>query len=117
MTRFLTLTAVLAYSLPAYAAEPAEKLPDGANVARLAVHPVHVELAGPFAYSQLLVTAHLENGDALDATRFAKVTAPKCVKVSPARQVRPAADGSGTLIVSLAGKTVEVPVTVAGQQA
>ena len=116
MTRFLSFAAVLAFALPAIAAEPAEKLPDGAKVARLAVHPAKVELAGPFAYSQLLVTAHLENGDALDATRIAKVTAPKCVTLSPAGQVRPAADGSGKLTISLAGKSVEVPVTVAGQQ-
>ncbi|HET6572260.1 MAG TPA: DUF1549 domain-containing protein [Fimbriiglobus sp.] len=116
MTRFLSPAVVLAFALPAVAAEPAEKLPAGAKVAQLAVHPAKVDITGPFGYSQLLVTAHLESGDAIDATRFATVTAPKCVKVSPVRQVRPAGDGSGSLTVSLGGKSVEVPVTVSGQK-
>src|SRR5581483_4977211 len=117
MTRTLSLAVVLALLAgPAVAADaPAEKLPDGAKVAKLTVHPAKVELAGPFAYAQLLVTAHLENGDALDATRLAKVVVPKFVKVSPAGQVRPAADGSGKLTVTLAGQSVEVPVTASGQ--
>ncbi len=118
MTRTLSLAVVLALLAgPAVAADaPAEKLPDGAKVAKLTVHPAKVELAGPFAYAQLLVTAHLENGDALDATRLAKVVVPKFVKVSPAGQVRPAADGSGKLTVTLAGQSVEVPVTASGQK-
>ncbi|HVK17956.1 MAG TPA: DUF1549 domain-containing protein [Fimbriiglobus sp.] len=116
MTRYLSLAAVIALAVPAFAADPVEKLTDGAKVARIAVHPAKVDVTNPFAYAQLLVTAHLENGDVLDATRLAKVVAPKFVKVSAARQVRPAADGSGSLTISLAGKTVEVPLTVSGQK-
>ncbi len=116
MTRLLSLAAVLACVIPAFAAEPAEKLPDGARVAGLTVHPAKVDLTTPFAYSQLLVTARLENGDAIDVTRLARVTAPKCVRVSPTGQVRPAADGSGAIAVALAGKSVEVPVAVSGQK-
>jgi hypothetical protein len=118
MTRTLSLAAVLALLAgPAAAADaPAEKLPDGAKVEKLTVQPARVELAGPFAYAQLLVTAHLEGGDTLDVTRLAKVAAPKFIKVSPAGQVRPAADGSGKLTVTLASQSVGIPVTVSGQK-
>ena len=112
MTRALSLLLVLALTLPAFTAEPTEQLPASARVSLLTVHPTAIELTGPFAYSQLVVTAQLEDGNKLDASRIAVITAPKFVRVSAAAQVRPIEDGSGGLTISLAGKTVEVPVTV-----
>ena len=49
-----------------------EKLPDGAKVAKLDVRPAAVELDGPFAYAQLLVTATLDNGETVDVDPLAK---------------------------------------------
>jgi hypothetical protein len=89
-----------------------EKLPDGAKVTKVDVRPAKVELNGPFAYSQLLVTATLENGETLDATRIAKVTPPKFATASAAGQVRPTADGSGEITISLQGVTATVPISV-----
>ena len=107
----------LALALPGPLAG-AEQLPPGAKVVRLEAFPASVELKTPFAYRQLLVTAHLDTGDAADVTRLAKVEAPGgLVEVSPAGLVRPKADGAGTLTVSLAGQTVKIPVTVSGQGA
>ncbi|MDY3562852.1 DUF1553 domain-containing protein [Gemmata sp. JC673] len=91
-----------------------EKLPDGAKVVRLTAHPAKVQLAGPFSYAQLLVTATLDGGDVVDVTRIAKVTAPKAATVSPAGLVRPVADGAGEIEIALAGQAVRVPLAVTG---
>jgi hypothetical protein len=112
LSRLLPLAVcLLTFGAPCFAQE---KLPDGAKVKKLDVRPAKVELAGPFAYAQLLVTATLENGDTVDATRIAKIAAPKNATVSAAGQVRPTADGADLIAVTLAGAAVSVPVTVKG---
>jgi hypothetical protein len=114
MTRILSAAAaLLVLAAPAFAQE---KLPDGAKVLKLEARPAAVTLTTPFAYSQLLVTATLDNGETADVTRIAKVEAPGIVSVS-AGQVRPKADGSSDIALSLGGKSVKVPVTVQGAQA
>ena len=100
---------LLALALPAFAAEA---LPPNAKVAKLDVTPKAVELKGPFAYSQLVVTATLDNGTAVDVTRLAKFAPPAGVTVSPSGQLRPTADGKGELKLDVAGQTATVPVTV-----
>ena len=103
--------ALVAFGTPALAQE---KLPAGAKIANLTAGPAKVELNGPFAYSQILVTATLDNGETLDATRLAKIAPPKTATVSAAGQVRPTADGTGDIAVSLAGVTATIPLTVKG---
>lgn len=111
LSRILTLLAALAaLASPAVAQE---KLPDGAKVTKIEVRPAKVELSGPFAYSQLLVTATLDSGETVDATRVATITLPKFVSHT-AGLVRPTADGTGEIAVSLAGQTVKVPLTAKG---
>ena len=107
--RYAAAALLVAFASSAFAQE---KLPDGAKVTKLVVHPTKVELSGPFAYSQLLVTATLDNGDALDATRLAKITAPKAATVNAVGLVRPTADGTGDILVSLAGVSQTVPLSV-----
>ena len=109
--RYAAAVLLIGGALPAFAQE---KLPDGAKVTKLDVHPTKIELSGPFAYSQLLVTATLDTGDVIDATRIAKVTVPKVATVNAAGLVRPAADGSGEITVTLAGTTATVPLTAKG---
>jgi hypothetical protein len=114
MTRTLSAAAaLLVLAAPAFAQE---KLPDGAKVLKLEARPAAVKLTTPFAYSQLLVTATLDNGETADVTRIAKVESPGVVGVA-AGLVRPKADGSGDITVSLGGKSVKVPVTVSGAKA
>jgi hypothetical protein len=111
LSRLLPAVA-LVLAVPGFA--PAqEKLPDGAKVTKLEVRPAKVELTGPFAYSQLIVTATLDNGETADVTRIAKIDAPASV-ASTAGLVRPKADGSGDIAVSLGGQSVKVPVSVMG---
>ena len=89
--------------------------PKGTTIAALDVQPKEIRLNHRFAYAQLLVTARLTSGEKIDATRMVEPTLSSAiVDISRSGLVRPRADGKGTLIVRLAGKSVEVPVTVLG---
>ena len=110
-SRYLIAVALLAVSaVPTFAQE---KLPDGVKVSKLDVRPQSVALSGPFSYSQLLITATLDNGETADVTRIAKI-APTSGGLATivAGLVRPIADGSGDISISLGGQTIKVPVTV-----
>jgi hypothetical protein len=106
----LAAAAVLACGAPAF---PQDKLPDGAKVAKLDVRPAKVEVAGPFGYTQLLVTATLDNGETADVTRLAAFELPKGF-TQTAGLVRATADGTGSVRISLGGERVEVPAKAAG---
>ena len=69
-------------------------------------------MAGPFAAAQVVVTATLESGETADVTRLAKFDPPAFVTATPAGQLRPTADGTGELKVSVGGQTATVPVSV-----
>src|SRR5262245_56509826 len=102
----------LVFALPGFS--PAqEKLPDGAKVTRLDVRPAKIELNGPFAYGQLLVTATLDNGETADVTRISKVEAPKFATAT-AGLVRPTADGNGDITVSLGGQSAKISIASFG---
>jgi hypothetical protein len=114
------------YVLPAVAlllavsgfAPAQEKLPDGAKVLKLEARPTGIKLAGPFEYAQLLVTARLEGGEVVDATRIAQMNVPVgLVAVSPVGLVRPTGDGAGEITITFSGQMVKVPVTVSGAKA
>jgi WD40 repeat protein len=94
-----------------------ETLPKGATLAALEVKPSEIRLSNRFAYAQLLVTARLTSGETIDATRMVdwSLSAP-IVDVSRSGLVRPRSDGKATLVLKLAGKSVELPVTAHGVQ-
>jgi hypothetical protein len=116
MRRYLFLVPLVLATTAAVRADD-EKLPHGAKIVKLEVQPTQITLTNPYAYTQLLVTAQLETGDKLDATRMAKIEKPAAVAISPTGQVRPAADGNGALKITLQGQTATVPVKVSGQKA
>ncbi len=92
-----------------------ETLPQGAVLASLEVLPREIRLGHRFAYVQLLVTGRLASGETVDATRMVEPSLSSPIAdVSRSGLVRPHADGKGTLTLRLAGKSVEVPVTVLG---
>ncbi len=92
-----------------------ETLPAGAKVASLEVIPNAIVLGGPHEYAQILVTARLATGEAVDVTRMADLKASgSLVDVSKAGLVQARADGQGTLEVKLGGQSASVPVTVGG---
>jgi WD40 repeat protein len=92
-----------------------ETLPKGAVLTSLDVQPAKIELNTPFSYTQLIVTGRLDSGETIDVTRMvdAKVSGDK-IEIGRGGLVRPRADGEGVLELSLAGKSIEVPVTVSG---
>ena len=92
-----------------------ETLPKGSALASLEVQPREIRLTNRFAYVQLLVTGKLATGETIDATRMVepKLSADIAL-VSRSGLIRPKVDGKATLSLSVAGKTVDVPVTVLG---
>ena len=85
----------------------------------LAVDPPAVRLAGPTARYSLLVSARDAAGRTVDRTRAARfrVLGPAAVRVTAAGVVHPVADGTTAVAVEADGRTVRVPVTVAGAAA
>jgi Protein of unknown function (DUF1549)/Protein of unknown function (DUF1553) len=115
MIRRLSALALLAFSSAVVSAQ--EKLPPDAKVVKIEAKPAAIQLKHPFDYTQLILSAKLDSGDVIDVTRIAQVQAPKELKLSASRLVRPTADGTGELVATLAGQTLKVPVTVTGQKA
>src|SRR3954466_1761055 len=95
-SRILAAALLLACGAPAFAQE---KLPDGANVVKLDVRPAKVEITGPLGYTQLLVTATLDNGETADVTRIVTYELPKGLTQS-AGLVRATADASGEVRIT-----------------
>jgi WD40 repeat protein/mono/diheme cytochrome c family protein len=92
-----------------------EVLPKGTSLVALEVQPKEIRLTQRFAYAQLLVTARLVSGETIDATRMVEPSLSSAIAdITRSGLVRPRADGKGTLVLRLSGKSVEVPVTVLG---
>ena len=78
------------------------------------MQPAKVELSGKYEAAQLIVTARLATGDSIDVTRLAKLQLDGGVaEVTPAGQVNPVHNGTGSLRADIAGKTATAPVLVA----
>ena len=85
-------------------------------IERVEVSPDHVDLVGRHAYSQLLLTAHLEGGLRVDVTRSMELESiPACVELDGRGLLRPVHDGEGQLRLKVSGVTVEIPIRVSGQ--
>src|SRR5215212_5981861 len=107
---------VLALALPPSLALAQQKLPAARTIAKLEARPAAVTLKHAFDYTQLLLSATLDNGDVIDVTRLARLDLPPVVKVSPAGLVRPVSEGGGSIKVTVADKALTVPVAVSGQK-
>jgi WD40 repeat protein len=100
---------------PLAALEP-ESLAEGARVAALEIQPRQIRFSSRNDYAQLLVTARLESGDTADVTRMVKFTIkPPLAEVSPTGLLTPRTNGTGTISVSLAGKSSEIPLAIGAQ--
>ena len=97
-----------------------EPVPTGFTVSSLEVTPPAIELDGPFASVQVLVTAKDSEGRRLDVTRQATIQSREGrVTISRLGRVRPGADGSthhgaDSLQVEYGGQKIDIPVKVAG---
>jgi len=93
-----------------------EQLPPGSKIARLEAQSTSITLKHPYDYRQLLISAVLDNGDKIDATRMVQMSTPGIVKISGNGLVRPATDGNAEIGATLGGQSISVPVAVAGQK-
>ena len=92
-----------------------ESLPENLKIASLEFQPAKIKFTNSQDYLQLLVTARLDSGDSVDVTRSVKFSVdPKLVSISVRGIVQPVTNGVGKLLVTLAGKTNEVPVEISG---
>lgn len=107
-------TLLLALLAASSARAASESLPPGAKLSNLEARPTRITLTTPYDYAQLVVTATLATGERIDATRMVTFGAPAAVKLSDTGLVRPTVDGTGTLKLMLADKSVDVPVVVKG---
>lgn len=92
-----------------------ETVPPSDQVASVEVTPSTIQLEGPYAYAQLLVTATLKNGEAIDVTRSCTIALPDFLRHETAGLVRPVAEGKGQIEVGLHGVTTAVEVVASGQ--
>lgn len=93
-----------------------EPLPNE-KIARLEVQPQKVNLTHPFDYTQLLITATLENGERIDVTRSAKLTVEgTTIDLTRSGFVKPKSDGRANIIVTAGSQRLQVPVNVVGIQ-
>ena len=65
------------------------KLPEGTKVVSIEVEPKSIELADPYGYAQLLVTAKLSNGNTFDVTRLAKLVGDSKIEITATGLIRP----------------------------
>ncbi len=90
-----------------------ETLAKGRQIVSLEVSPKSIKLGKPAEYAQLLVTAKMKDGTSADVTRMAKIEARGvAANVSARGLVRPDGEGKGTIAISLAGKSAEVPIEI-----
>jgi WD40 repeat protein len=99
---------------PEEAIDPEPSL-NPATISALDVQPSTLQLTSAHAYVQLIVTARLQDGTTVDATRLVEgqLTAP-IAELSRRGLVLPKTDGQATLTLRLAGKAVAVPIEVTG---
>ncbi|MEE8469684.1 MAG: DUF1549 domain-containing protein, partial [Planctomycetota bacterium] len=95
---------------------PLDELLRTSPVVSLEIHPERIEFHTRFEYAQLLLSARLENGQVVDITREAQLVGPSpLVDVSKQGHVTPLMDGTGSLRFQIQELSIEVPVTVSGQ--
>jgi len=116
LTMVVTCGAALTLAGQFAAAEPTEKLPEGAQITALEVNPPEIKLDGKYGYVQAIVTATLADGATLDVTRMVTPTVEgDLASVNESLPVRPLADGAGKLTLSVGGNSIDLPLAVSGQ--
>jgi WD40 repeat protein len=98
--------------------EPAatpDPMPPAAKIIALELQPNRIKIESPNDYAQLLVTARLDSGDAVDVTRSVKFTLkPDIASISSRGLFQPLKNGTGKLVIALDGKSAEAPVEITG---
>ncbi|MEM1070327.1 MAG: DUF1549 domain-containing protein [Planctomycetota bacterium] len=88
-----------------------EAIPPVDRITQLMVEPTAIELNSPYAYSQLIVTAIMDDGSTADVTRVCEIGIPDWVTMTATGLIRPSANGSGTITVSLGNQTETIKLS------
>ena len=92
-----------------------ESLPEKVEVKSLSTFPKEVSITSPVEYTQILVEADLGGGRVADVTRMVQWSGIENIgKVDNRGLFTPTKNGNGTLTASLAGKSSEIKISVAG---
>jgi hypothetical protein len=115
--RILALLAVLSLGVAVRVAAQSSGAANPALIGQptaLVVQPAVVELVGPRALRQLVVTARYADGSARDLTQACLITSamPAVATVTPDGRIVPHQNGTTTLVIRAGGHTVQVAVTV-----
>ncbi len=114
---YLTIFSALALGVAAHGMAD-EQLPAGAQIVAVEALPAEITLDNEYAYTQVLLTAELANGDRVDVTRLAQASVTDdLASVSDTGIVRPQADGEGTIKFTISDQSITVPISVSGHQA
>ena len=114
MTPCLVALSLALVAAPAFA-EDAKSPADGVNFTKLVVFPERLDLADGRDARRLIVTGAADDGRTFDLTDHATFTpASPAVTVDADGYVMPEAAGETSVLVSAAGLTATVPVTVQG---
>ncbi|MCZ6674810.1 MAG: DUF1549 domain-containing protein, partial [Verrucomicrobia bacterium] len=88
---------------------------DGQRLTALYISPANIDLTGPMAYNQLLVTGELASGDTVDLTRKVKWSLSRTVaSVDDRGVIRPDSAGKATLTALFQGKKATSKVAATG---
>ncbi len=112
-TAAANLATAAATAPPALPEEPVEAERPPTGVVALDVEPAEIALASPTAYAQLVATAKLASGAAVDVTRSVAFQVDgDAVEVTRSGLLKPRADGVARVKLVLGGKTAEVVARV-----
>ncbi|MGI9468738.1 MAG: DUF1549 domain-containing protein [Rubripirellula sp.] len=84
------------------------------DVAKVFISPSQIEMGSPYAYTQLVVTAVMNDDSTRDITRTADITIPSWATITPRGVVRAADNGQGSVVISYGGITSKIDMIAEG---
>jgi WD40 repeat protein len=87
------------------------------QVRRLQVQPRSIDLRSPYEYTQLVVTAEMGDGSTHDVTRASRIETPDWVTLTDGGLLRPAANGSGAIVVHYGDHSHAISLSATGVSA
>src|SRR5262245_52053241 len=92
--------------------EPAQRAKLIGQPAAVTVEPATLNLTGPRAMQQIVVTGRYADGSLRDLTPLCDLSADPVVVLAKGGFVLPAKNGTGALTIKAGGQSARVPVTV-----
>ena len=84
------------------------------EVAKLLISPSQIKLNSPYAYTQLVITAVMNDDSTRDITRTANIKIPSWATITPRGILRAAGNGTGRIAISYGGLTSKIDMIAKG---